>query len=348
MEKIGHKETRWLLFCIMFSNLCLEGLSFVLKAFGTLSPLYIGIVGVAAAVIVFLTFHFIKGCNFETVFSVVWGRAGLKIFLIIMFAISLVSCMYRMRAFSIAIGDKMLLNTPYTFILLVMGLAVFTVALLKYEAISRYSVAAVIIFFLLMCFVVASALAKGNVHNLITKPGSAHAFKGYKLIYMYSDIVYLIILSCFVSSPGKVKAIAVKSLVTFTVVNVLMCLLYMYVVPYPASIEYSYPLHRLSLVANSSALFQRLDVLIYVIWIFEGFISSGAIALFAVSFFKRTFSLKSHNALCFSITLICFLGALLFGDILEYAYAFQSIYAFVLMPVTAVLYKWRVKKCTEK
>jgi len=93
------------------------------------------------------------------------------------------------------------------------------------------------------------------------------------------------------------------------------------------------------MLANSSVVFQRLDGLVFLIWIFLGFISAGALCLFAVMVLSQNLRLKNQSAMCFFAVVMSLTFALWNVDFKSFLRPLMSAISFLFLPLTALLYK---------
>lgn len=339
MEKSGVRETRWLFFILMISHICLGAIGELTKAMATGSIIGLLISAVIALAIVFVTETCLGSGGTQSIKSSL-GNGFHGALAIVLFVITLLNSAQRMKDFSLAIGSTVLLQSPEVFILFIMSVASFVVALVGMEAITRYALVASGVF-----FVFAGALFFTNIHRaeivniypLGGKNGFPNPFCG---LYVFSDVVYFFFIQKNVNNSKKISYPISKTIITVAVTAVAITLFYCLCVPYPASTMYKYPLYRLSLLANSSVVFQRLDGLVYLIWIFFSFICQGALVVFAMDIVADALMLKNKKAIAASVSFICFFISLMNFDFTFFVRRFSVAFAFLVFPVCAL----RVKK----
>lgn len=338
MEKSGVRETKWLFFILMISHICLGAIGELTKAMATG-----GIWGLLLSALVALAIMFVTelclgsgGCrSLQSYF----GYPLYTTLATVLFVVTLFGTAQRMKDFSLAIGSTVLLQSPAVFILFIMSLASFVVALVGLEAITRYALVASGVFFLFAGALFFTNIPRAEIINIYPLGGKNGFSNPFCSLYVFSDAVYFFFIQKSINNNKKIPYPISKTIITVSVTGVAITLFYCLCVPYPASTMYKYPLYRLSLLANSSVVFQRLDGLVYIIWIFFSFISQGALVIFAMDIISDALKLKNKKAIAGTVTLICFLISMMDSDFTFFVRLFSVGFAFLIFPVCALLVK---------
>lgn len=342
MEKSGIRETEWLFYILMISHIVTDGICVLTANFATGAWVAIFVSGLVSLGIFFLLEKFINdpGVNMENVLgSKVYAFLSLLLFIITVF-----NAAERMKIFSYPIGEIVLCHSPGIFILFIMALASFAVAFTGIEAITRYSVIASGFFFVCIGVLVLTNISDAgliNIYPIGGKNGLINPFSGIKI---FSDAVYFFFLKDHLKNNSKTRYPLSKVIIRVALTGVVICFFYSLCVPYPASGIYKYPLYRLAVLANSSVVFQRLDGVVYLIWVFFSFISSGTLALFAITVLADSLKIKNRKALCPAVVLLCFLLSLSRQNTGFMGSFAVSIFSFVLFPGAILWSRLRRKK----
>ena len=128
----------------------------------------------------------------------------------------------------------------------------------------------------------------------------------------------------------------------------LVVFFYTLCIPFPASQKYVYPLHRISLLANSTLVFQRLDFIVYVLWVFISFLTSGASLLFAGKLVSRALELKDCKGVAPALVFVCFIMSLSGTVTQSLVIVPAEIFFFAVMPFVAIIYHIKMRRSKVK
>lgn len=347
MTNINARETHWLFVMLILSRITLDAVSVFVKNSGTAAVINSAFGFLIAFALLFVTDRCFKRSSFDDVARDVYGKFGQRIFGFVFFCITLLNSVRRITMFSDAIGDFVLTASPYAFILIIFAVCAFVTALLGIEALVRISYITGGVTVLLIGIIMASSLVEVDITNIYPVLGKGRISNVFDMLYVYSDIVYLYYIKNSIS--GGQKHTFVKPLVKSAVVVSLVTLFYTLCVPYPVSEKFSYPIYRLASLSNTTVLIQRLDGIVFLIWIFSGFVSVGSLVYFASQIFKDTFCLKDRKGTLPIIAFLVFIIALIGGGKWNCADGIISAFAFGALPATAIIFKYknRRKKCKK-
>ncbi len=344
MEKTGVKETVSLFVILIVSQVSLGAISGFVHNSGTAAAInaVCGLV-IALAVCIFSGSVF-KKTDFSEVFARSYGKILGYAILSLLFVFTLLNASHRMRLFADAIGEFVLTDTPMVYILLVMGLCIYAVAYSGIESITRYSVASLAAFLVFFAIIMLSAHGEISYTNICPVLGKGSFYNVFNMLYVFADIIYMYFI--FGSIRGAKPRNVSGAVLTGGIITIVLTLVYTLCVPYPVSEEFSFPLYRLASLANSAVVFQRLDGLVFLIWMFSGFVAAGALTLFAVMLFARLTKLSDRRAVVPIAAFVVFLVAYSFRtDIIN---TVMSVFTFLILPLTALVYKMKEKKVCSK
>lgn len=347
MGKIGFKETGRLFVLLILSTVTLDSLWGFVHNSGTAAVInaFLGLV-FAAAVVIFSRGVF-RNSGLETVFKDVYGKCGTCVLMLIFLVLTIFNAASRMSIFTDAADRYILGDSPRIFILIMFSLCVFGVSFFGMEALTRYSFAGFIIFAVFSVIILISSTGEISYLNICPVLGKGSFLNVANMLYIFSDIVYMYFILNSIKDRKKAENAMLKSVIIAGLITCLFTAFYTLCVPYPVSEEFSYPLYRLAALSNSSVVFQRLDGLVFIIWMFMGFISAGALTLFGIMIFESIFKLNDTAALAAPFSLLVFLLALSGVVSTEFIRESMSVYCFGVIILTTVIYKvkyvWRRK-----
>lgn len=290
---IGEKETKWL-FVMLFTSRAFVGAIHDFISFSG-SIAYLNVIVCTVLVFLFLLIvNKINPCMKDDLFSMMrfcYGKPAAVALGTVLTALSFLNTAVRLRMFADAVKGAVLPSSPVIYILLFFAAAAAAVLLLGAEPITRYGYVSAIVIFFLTAIICLFNVRQYNVSNLYPHGGEyvKKLSSGTSMIYMFSDVLYLYIISGFFKSGGAVKRIGIRAAAVSGIAVTLLVLFCCALTPYPATLAFKYSFFRLASLAKSSVVLQRLDGLVYIIWIFTGFVSVGALALFTLITFSETF-----------------------------------------------------------
>ena len=183
----------------------------------------------------------------------------------------------------------------------------------------------------------------GNLFPLISKPH----LKGIGICFrLYTGVLFCFFVPGFISDAKSKTAFKVTFVAGLFMT--LIMLFYNLCIPFPASLKYAYPLHRLSLLANTTLLFQRLDIIVYVLWMLLSFATFGTSALFACNMLSRGLGLKNPKAIAPAVVFLCFLVCMYNLNLEDMFTAVSVLFAFVIFPVVVLCYRIVVGRVKDK
>lgn len=331
MNKADSRGLTCLMALLMISHICVSLPQLLVAGFefGVYIPVIITGIG-AAGFFAFIN-RFYAGDCLNGFSGLPKGMsAAISIFLYFVFVLYGSSVM---KEFSEAIGECILPRSPRIFILVVLAGIALAVCFTRIEILARYSLALIIVTVVFVSIIFAVTLSDCEPGNLFPVVGKTHGSGWGICLSLYADAGFFYTLKLC-----DKRSLHVPVRATFLATAVLAAVMFFYslCVPFPASAFYEYPLHRLSLLANSSLIFQRLDGLVYIIWIFIAFVTTGAITIFATHVLTGGLNLKSSTAIAPATVFLCLMVSLADWNMAELSRWAMCIFTFVLTPVIMI------------
>ncbi len=335
MEKSGTRETGSLFAVLIISTVTTGAISGFVYNSGTAAYINAFLTAIAAFVLVGILHLCLGKDDFCSALGSVYGKTLSKLVMGIIFILTVASASVRMDMFADAIGKYVLTETPRIVIFSVIALCSFFAAFFGIEAITRYALVSFIVFVAFLGVIFFSSASEVRYINICPVLGKGDFISVASMLYVFSDIMYLYLISNRVKrGRSGVRAVFLGGTLT-----VLITLFYVLCVPYPVSQSYDFPLYTLASLSNSSVIFQRMDGLVFVIWIFTSFISVGALSFFATDIFARVFGISDRRAIVSAVTFIIFLvscGGMLKADVIL---TISAALCFGFVPFTALICK---------
>ncbi len=341
MERSGSKETACLHTVLIISSVSLGAVSGYVKNSGTAAFINAFLTVVIALFALVIADKMLGDKDLLGAMDKVYGKALSSILMCVIFAITLISASQRMSINIDALQRYVLQDTPRMAITLVFGLCVFFATYFGFEAITRYGFATLVVFVSLLALILLSSSAEINYLNICPMLGKGDFSGVFGMMYVFADVFYVYVMRKSLSPKGS-KAARYAVIIGGTIA-VIVALFYTLCVPYPVSVAHPYPLYTLASLSNTSVIFQRLDGLVFIIWIFSGFLSVGALSFFASYIFKEVFSLEDRRPIAAPVTVaVVTLSGIVHGEFLN---SIMSVLCFLFLPITAILYRlfWRKK-----
>ncbi len=320
---------------MLTSQVCLRAPGELVTEFPSGAYIGVALAGVGTALYGFLLNRLLNGNTVCHGAKAVWGRWGASVTAI---GFALMAALYgasMMSSFSEAIGECILPLSPKVFVIMIMALASLALCFVGFEAFARYALVFCVAGAIMISIIFLVTLYEaepGNLFPVLSKgsfKGTVDCFK------LYTGVLF-----CFFIpelSGEKHKNVYLKATVISGVVMSLVVLFYILCLPYPSSAKYVYPLHRLSMLANSSLVFQRLDGIVYILWIFMGFLTSGGAIFFSCKLMAEGLGLKNYKAIAPGVVFLCFLISM--AEPWKVIAPLTAVFAFGVLPFVGVVYK---------
>jgi len=281
--------------------------------------------------------------NFFDVMKISYGKTAAIFIGAALALISLFNASMRLKMFLSAVTDIILPDSPEAFVAIFFVIAIFAVSFLGLESLTRYALPTGVVIVALVLFTGIFNLENYRFSNIFPLMGN-----GYKMsknvpdgIFLFSDIIYLYFLTGFFKKKHAIKRVWLKSVVLSGALITVVIGLYQLAVPYPASIGFDYPYFRLASLANTSVLFQRIDAVVYIIWLFSGFVSTGALALFTMIIFAENFDMSDYKGIIHIVIFLIIAFSALDKNYFNLLSNVFTLAVLIFIPVTAILYRFK-------
>lgn len=343
---IGERETKWLLVILVTSRFFLGAVSGFVKAAGTAAA-----VSAAVCSLLVLLYFAVLGkirLNSEggisSMLSMGCGKYLGFAAAALLTVFSVFNASARLREFTNAVGDIILPDSPDAYIIIFFAAVMLAVSFFGTETITRYCLAAGTVILLLAALICLMNISSADLLNVCPPLGNGISgiLKGLGSVYLFSDMLYIYLLEDFFRKKGASGRIGVRAAAVSGVVITVLTLMYTLCVPYPASKFFEYPVFRLAALSNTSVLFQRADGIVYIIWLFSGFISSGALALFTAMLFAKCFRADDYRGCVPAVIFIICALALSKTDLSRFGAVFAAA-SFIIVGVAAAVQSFREK-----
>lgn len=323
MEKAGNKEATSLFALLIISHLCLDSLGGFAKNSGTAAFINAAITMSLALSVIVMADRFAFSVEFPEKPGVVGTCFSFSIFVLTLLNASSV-----LNIHAGVISSYMLPHTPELVIVLLLLICGFFGAYFGFEAITRYGFATLVVFAAVFVIILGFSASQIQPLNMFPVLGKGDFSNVLSMMYIFSDVLYYYIMRPRINH-GKSPRMAI---IVGGCAAIVLCIFYTLCVPYPVSSEFDFPVYALAALANSSLVFQRLDGMVFVLWMFSGFVSLGAMCLFATELLKVTSRLNDRKALCPVVCMWVLVLALwrpVSDDVIRSA---MSITTFVVLP----------------
>lgn len=342
MNKSNTAEAVYLFSVLGISYIVISGISGFVENSGSAA----GINALVCTLVSFLILGLCEKCiGGKDVFELtdsVYGKKLRFVIMVLFFVVTVLNASVRLGIYTNAVSEMVLGKTPSEVIAAIFCICAFFSCRFGIKSLSRYSLVLfmlfAVMFAIILCFS-ASEIKAENIFPVLGKGGLKNAAG---MLYLFSDAVYIIL-----SFRGRCipKALRYVPLIT-GIVSIILTVFYTLCIPYYAADPGVYPLYTLASLANSSVIFQRLDGLVFIIWFFCGFVSVGALSLFATEIFSKNFVLSDRCAVAAPVVLLIFLAWHTSLVDQRTVYTIMTVITFIILPLTAILH--RIKLSAKK
>ncbi len=340
MHKSNTAEAVYLFSILGISYVVLGGISGFARNSGSAA----GINSLVCTVVCFLVLRLCAiGMGEKDFFNLtdsVYGRKMRFVIMTLFFAVTILNASARLEIYTDAVSELILRKTPKEVIAAVFCICAFFACRFGTKSLSRYSLVIFILFCVLFAVILCFSATEIKKENMFPLLGRGDAKNVANMLYLFSDAVYV---TLAFRGRGAARSMSVIPVVT-GIAGMILTAFYTLCVPYYALDYNIYPLYTLASLANSSVIFQRLDGLVFIIWFFCGFVSVGALALFATEIFKKNFSLSDRRAVSAPVVLLIFLvWSSAFID-KKAVFNAMTVITFAFLPLTVILHRLKLKK----
>ncbi len=297
---IGENEVKWLFAVLLLSPFTVDALAKLFSFSGNAAFLSMILIGSAALLWFVFTENLFSECSFSGAIEICYGKIGSKLVFMLYFAACIISAVIRLKGFVNALSYTVYGKSPSLYLTGFFAVAMLCACFSGIENLARYAKFAGVaaISAIALIFIMSFPNFKTtNVFPLFGK-GGGEILKTVKYTYLFSDIVYIFLLSNSVRKKYSIFKCGAKAVIISMISTFVLSLAYALCVPYPASENYRYPLFRTASLINFSVFFQRTEGIVYVIWMFLAFVSCGALAAFGVIMFSKCFKCSDCRGVC--------------------------------------------------
>lgn len=345
---IGERETVWLFVLLFMSRFLLCGINGFVDSAGSMAYISLLVCAAGALLIFWITNKVISLMKYTLgeMMNLAYGKKIGFALRIMIFALTVLNASSKLRMYTAAVGEEVLISSPIMYIMLFFVSAAAAAAFFGIEPLTRYSYIAGILILTVSAVICAMNIKHADLGNLLPTKSMCNRsfFDSFSQLYMFSDVLYLYSLPRFLKSGKSVSKIGMRALTAAGIAAGIITFFYCAAVPYPSSMEFKYPYLRLASLAEASILLQRMEGFVYLVWIFSGFISVGATAVFALNIFSDVFDTSDAKG---TLPLLIFIIVVIACSKFDFERALNHllcIAAFVLPLVTAVPYRVKARR----
>ncbi len=315
-NSIANNEGKWLMLSLFIPKLLFTSIYTLIMRCGTgayIEVIYLSlIIFVLAGVL--LKLYSVFGSN--DIFSITHfagGRFGEILFGALMIILSIANTSIMLRIFSSVISLLVLKSSSVFFVMLFIALTMYASAIKGIQAVSKVSVLWGGIIFTIFAIILIMSISKIDINNIfpVLGKGTEEIIGGYKDLPFFFEIIYFVFLIPYL---GKgFKKVCYKSIITFSAVFFTLTLFYIFLVPYPASEDFKFPLLHIASLVNIDVLFQRIESLYLIALIFSAFMYLSTTFTISINIAEKTFCLSNSKAIAGALLIIIFSLALSIG-----------------------------------
>jgi len=342
---IGEKETKWLFVVLITSQVFVSGINIFMGMGGILGA-FSAFICTLLMLLYFYVTDKIKKSHDIGFFDMLEESCGKKASITagtILTLLSVFNCSVKLKTFSVAVTDIILPDSPVSFAMLLFAFSILAVLFFGLEALTRYALPAGIVITVFAAAVGVFNFESYKTSNIFPLFGNGQiapkSIAGG--INMFADVFYVYIIAHYFRKKHAVKRVSLNAIAISGIIITAVVFLFNLAIPYPASGNFNYPFFRFSSLANTSVLFQRLDALVYVIWLFSGFLTTGALVLFTSLIFTQSFGISDYKGVVHTVVFAVL--ALSFSN--KNYVVMQSVFAAVallLLLFTVTLYRLKI------
>ena len=297
-KKINSKEATWFFVILFVSKILFADINEYVNHSGTAAYMQTGWCTFLAVVLFAVTSYLSGGDDIFYASRTAFGDIGLKVVGILISVLLLMDTGVIFRVYSDIIASIVLPESADFFILILLAVAAGFAAFAGVGTLTSYSYAAGIVLVASLVLILVLNVPNYSLENIypVLGKGGDKILSGIGGINVYADIFLLYIISSDFKKDDSVKKTGVKAIIISGIVISLTTFLYILTVPYPASSIFSLPVLEIAFDVNLDVIFQRAEALFLFLWIFSGFILTGAYLAFSIKSFEKSFKLSDRRA----------------------------------------------------
>lgn len=297
-RKISSKETTWFLIILFVSKILFADINEYINFSGTAAYMQTAWCAFLALVIFYVTAYIADGDDIFSASYTAFGNIGMKSIGIIISVLLIFDAGVMFRVYADIIASIVLPESSDFFIMILLVAAAGFATFAGVGTLASYSYAAGIILVASLVLILVLNIPNYSLTNIypLLGNGGDKILSGVGGINVYADIFLLFLMSVYFKKGESVRKSGIKAIIISGIVITVTTFLYILTVPYPASSGFALPILEIAFDVNLDVIFQRAEGLFLFLWIFSGFILTGAYISFSVLSFEKTFNLSDRRA----------------------------------------------------
>jgi len=345
---VGTREGTWFLVILFISKILFSDISGYINHSGTAAYIQTAVCAVAVALIFVFTVSLTGGNTdiFEASRAAV-GVTGAKAVGIILTVLLLFDACVMMRVYTDIISSIVLAESADLFIMLFLIAAVSFAAFAGVGVVAAYSYAVGIILVVSLAVILILNIPNYDFTNIYPVLGNGidKILTGWSGIGAYADLLLIYLITPYLTEETSIKRTGLKAIIISGVVITVTTLLYIMTVEYPFSKHLTLPILEIAFDVNLDIVFQRAEGLFFFLWIFSGFIVTGAYLCFALVTFVKSFNLTDRRAPIGAFVFVAACIALIAGSSARERELYRIIYSvFAVVSFALPLFVFGIKK----
>lgn len=285
------------------------------------------------------------------------GKTLKKIIGILYFILFIYIAIIVLRNFSDSLQKIFLPNTPLTYIMLFIVIGMILANKLGFSSIIKINTFIVFLSLISIIIIFIAPIAYFDISHLFPILGnglSETLFSGLTNMCVFSGLTYLYFIMPFLSKPQEFKKIAVISVIISSIYLFLSIISLLGLFGHLITMEDMFSVLLISKIINLGTVFERVDTIFLLVWIFSILVHLSFILYFALYNYKTATNISNQNGMIYTVTGLIFALSLLPKNIVELNYlqnnmlkaiviAFLFVLPFILFVLANLKYKRKNK-----
>jgi len=347
-RRVGTRELIWFFALLFISKILFADIGDYVKNCGSAGYILTAAAGVFALVLFVLIIRLADG-ETDIIESAgkTFGKWGMRVTGVIITLLLVAQSGIMIRVYTDIISSIVLPESSDVFIMLFLVAAVFFAAFAGTGTLAAYSYVAGIIFVITLAVILVLNIPNYDVTNIypLLGKGITGISAGVGAVGVYSDMLLLFLVAPYLTEKASVKKGGIISIVISAIVITVTTLSYIMTVEYPFSSSLTLPVLEIAFDVNLDIVFQRAEGLFFFLWIFSGFIVTGAYLCFALVTFVKSFNLTDRRAPIGAFVFVAACIALIAGSSARERELYRIIYSvFAVVSFALPLFVFGIKK----
>lgn len=332
---ITKNEGKWIMLSLLLPKIFFTPIyNFVMRS-GTgahIEVIYISLIAFILTAIIIKLYSAFEGNDIYSIINFVCGKIGVIAIGTLLFILSLANTIIMFRIFTSVISLLTLKGSALYYVMIFVALTIFVSARKGLNGISKISVLWGVIISVILVSILLVSIPEMDVNNIfpVFGKGAKNILSGYEDLPVFYELVYFVFLLPYIGK--NYKNVGYKSLLHFCLILLIFTLGYIFLVPYPVSEKFKFPILQITSSVNLDILFQRIEALYLIAVIFSAFTYLGTTFTISANIAKHTFCITDYKALIGALLLIVFTSALMFENT-ESAFIAQNMFGKVFFVV---------------